>query len=92
MTTIGVRTPTDLIVWQKAVDLVVAAGRRRGWGKDFRNFLVKAYGSGAELETRIVIARRLPFGQTLDSSASESLLGEVMRMLNRMISSLQATS
>lgn len=124
MTITEVRTHADLIVWQKAVDLVVAVysltdrfpkaeqygltaqmrraavsipsniaeGRRRGSRKDFRNFLVNAYGSGAELETQIVIARRLPFGQALDTSAVESLLNEIMRMLNRMISSLQATS
>jgi four helix bundle protein len=111
----------DLIVWQKAMDLVVeiyqltksypqseiynlisqtkrsavsipsniAEGRRRGSRKDFRQFLIIAYGSGAELETQIEIASRLSFVKESDSSKSRLLLSEVMKMLNRMISSLK---
>ena len=107
----------DLIVWQKAMDLVdavydltelypkehlygitahtrksavsipsnIAEGRRRGTGPEFRRFLTIAYGSGAELETQIEIAKRRPFGQLLDFAKTESLLDEVMRMLNALL-------
>lgn len=107
----------DLIVWQKAMDVVdavfdlteqypkehlyglvshtrktavsvpsnIAEGRRRGSDDDFRRFLIIAYGSGAELETQIEIAKRRPFGKSLDFSKLDKLLDEVMRMLNTMI-------
>lgn len=109
-------TYKDLIVWQKAMELVVAVyqlteslpkneiygltsqmrrcsisipsniaeGRRRGSRKDYRQFLIIAYGSGAELETQIEILKRLPFGKNLDFSKVDSLLDEIMRMLNKM--------
>lgn len=50
------------------------------------NFIV-ACGSGAELETQLDIARRLNFGKKLILKV-ETLLGEVMKMLNKMISNL----
>ncbi|MBU2213859.1 four helix bundle protein [Patescibacteria group bacterium] len=88
----------DLIVWQKAMDLVdvvivltdqypkehlyglvqqtrnsaisipsnIAAGRRKGYKAEFKRFLSIAYGSGAELETQIKIAKRQTFGKNLD--------------------------
>lgn len=108
----------DLIVWQRAMELVVATyeltekfpkteqyglisqmrrcavsipsniaeGRRRGTKKGYRQFLLIAYGSGAELETQIEISKRLPFGKNLDYSKLDSLLDEIMRMLNKMTS------
>jgi len=111
----------DLIVWQKAVDLVVeiykltenfpksemygitsqmrrsavsmpsniAEGRRRGSRKDFRQFLIISYGSGAELETQIEIVKKLPFGESVDFEKADSLLLEVMKMLNKMITNLK---
>ena len=69
----------------------VAEGSRRGSRKDFRHFLINAFGSGAELETQIEIAKRLPFSKKLDYSAVDILLDEVMRMLNKMASNLQST-
>lgn len=107
----------DLIVWQRAMELVVAVyeltelfpkteiyglisqmrrcvisipsniaeGRRRGTRKDYRQFLIIAYSSGAELETQIEIAKRLSFGRDLNYSKVDSLLDEIMRMLNKMI-------
>ena len=70
----------------------VAEGRRRSSRKDFRNFLLNAFGSGAELETQVEIAIRLGFGKNSDYSRVDGLLDEVMRMLNKMVSNLQATS
>lgn len=54
-----------------------------GSRKDFRNFLLIAYGSGAELETQIKIARRLSYGESKDYEPIDTLLSEVMRMLNK---------
>jgi four helix bundle protein len=112
----------DLIVWQRAMELVVAVyelteqypkselygltsqtrrsvisipsniaeGRRRGSKKDYRQFLIIAYGSGAELETQIEIAKRLLFGKNLDYVKVDSLLLEIMKMLNKIISTLKS--
>ena len=67
----------------------IAEGRRRGSKKDYRSFLIVAYSLGAELETQIEIAKRLPFGKKLDFKKVDDLLDEVMRMLNKMTSSLR---
>lgn len=115
-----VRSYKDLVVWQKAIDLTVAAyklieqfpadekfalalqikraavsipsnlaeGSRRGTKKDFRHFVFMAFGSGGELETQITIARKLSFGKETDYVRVTVLLDEVMRMLNKLLSSL----
>ena len=70
----------------------IAEGSRRSSRKDFRNFLLMAFSSGAELETHITIVKRLPFGKNLNYRTCDTLLDEVMRILNRMISSLRANS
>lgn len=70
----------------------IAEGRRRSTKKDFRNFLCISFGSGAELETQVAIAKELHFSSKLDYTKIEQLLDEVMRMLNVMIRKLQATS
>ena len=112
----------DLIIWQKAMDLVVnvyeltekfprselyglisqirrasvsipsniAEGRMRGSRKEFVHFLLNAYGSGAELETQLEIAKRLPEMRNLNYSKAESLLEEIMKMLNTMIKKLRS--
>lgn len=70
----------------------IAEGRHRGTRKDFRNFLINAYGSGAELETQIEIAKLLLYGKKSDFEKVDSFLNEVMRMLNRMIENLDNKS
>ena len=114
----------DLIVWQKAMKLVIAIyeatnhfpkselytltsqirraaisipsniaeGNRRGTKNDYRHFLVIAFGSGAELETQIEITTRLPFGKDVNFTKVDSLLDEVMRILNKLIHNLQPNS
>ncbi len=116
-----IKTYRDLIVWQKAMRLVVevytltkkfpkseqygltsqmrraavsipsniAEGRSRGYRKEFRQFLLNAYGSGAELETQIEIAKNLPIMNSLDYSNVNSLLMEVMKILNSIINKLK---
>jgi|SRR3989338_2480067 len=66
----------------------IAEGRRRGTKKDYRNFLVIAYGSGAELETQIIISKKLSFG-IMDYNKADSLLDETMKMLNKFLSALK---
>lgn len=63
----------------------IAEGRFRGTKKDYVHFLRIAYGSGAELETQIEISKRLSKTKDLDYSKVDSLLQEVMKMLNVMI-------
>ena len=66
----------------------IAEGRRRGSKKDYRQFLIIAYSSGAGLETQIEIAKKLPFGLNLDFIHADRLLDETMKMLNKMINNL----
>ena len=62
----------------------ISEGSRRR-GKDMRNLFVIAYGFGSELETQLEISQRLDYGKPVFRESAESLLNEVMRMLNRMI-------
>lgn len=110
----------NLIVWQRAKDLVfavyrlvsqfpkeelygltsqikraaisipsnIAEGRLRKSDKEFRHFLFNAYGSGAELETQLEIAKNLFKMNNLDYNEVDLLLIEVMKMLNKIISNL----
>lgn len=106
----------DLIVWQRAIALVVAVyelvadfpreeiyglssqmkragvsipsniaeGSRRRGAKDIAHFLTIAYGSASELETQVEIAKRLNL-VTVDKFVKvDSLLEEVLKMLNTM--------
>ncbi len=70
----------------------IAEGRNRGSRKDFRHFLLIAFGSGAELETHLEICKRLGFGKIEDYRIVENTLLEVMKMLNAMIVKLGASS
>lgn len=67
----------------------VAEGSKRGTRKDFRQFLLIAYGSGAELETQVEIAKRLSLGDKETHDDILKLLMEVMRMLNTLIKTLE---
>ena len=60
----------------------IAEGRRRGSDKEFCHFLSISFGSGAELETQIEIAKRLSFGKNLNFSRADALLEEVMKILS----------
>jgi len=66
----------------------IAEGRRRNTRKDFKHFLITAYSSGAELETQVTISKRINFHEELDFDRTDSLLDEVMRMLNSMINKM----
>lgn len=66
----------------------IAEGRRRDGKKEFRRFLIIAYGSGAELETQIEISKRLNLVNLEKFEKSDKLLLETMKMLNKLISTL----
>ena len=68
----------------------IAEGSRRGSKKDFRNFLLYAYGSGSELETQIEIAKKIFAIDATNYVLAEKLLDEVMRMLNKFTHELDA--
>ncbi|TSC55341.1 MAG: s23 ribosomal protein [Parcubacteria group bacterium Gr01-1014_18] len=67
----------------------IAEGSRRGTKKDYRSFVLIAYGSGAELETQIEIAKRLDFLKSADSHQLDLLLQEIMKMLNKLVGVLE---
>jgi len=60
----------------------IAEGSARGHIAEFIQFLRIAFGSGAELETQLQIAKELGYGNSKDYSKIESQLAEVMKMLN----------
>lgn len=67
----------------------ISEGKMRGTRKDYRHFLLNAFGSGAELETQIEISKRLFIGSNVDLIKIENLLTEVMKMLNALIKKLE---
>ena len=70
----------------------IAEGRRRGTRKDFTQFLRIAYGSGAELETQLLISQRVIKSDSAKYEKVNLLLNEVMRMLNVMIKKVSPTT
>jgi four helix bundle protein len=68
----------------------LAEGSRRSTRKEFRRFVCIAYGSGAELETQLEIAKQLPFGKNLRTNHIDPLLEEIMRMLNTLEKNLHS--
>lgn len=59
----------------------VAEGSARGTRRDFRQFVKLAEGSNCELQTQLVIARRLGFGDSGELTAAETLSIEIGKML-----------
>ena len=68
----------------------IAEGYARKHKQEYIQFLRIAYGSGAELETQLEIAKKLHFASEKEILQVENLLIEVMKMLNKFISSLAA--
>lgn len=63
----------------------IAEGSKRKTNKDFKHFVSIAFGSGAELETQIEICKQLKLGKNENYLEIDSLLLEVMKMLNSMV-------
>ena len=68
----------------------IAEGHRRASRRQYVYFLNIAFGSGAELETQIEVAKRTEWGRGLDFATIDGYLNEVMRMLNVLIRKLAA--
>jgi four helix bundle protein len=63
----------------------IAQSQKRGTEKEFKQFLRISYGSGAELETQLIIANKVQYLKTEDLNKIMPLLVEIMKMLNAMI-------
>lgn len=70
----------------------IAEGRRMGSAKGFIQFLRIALGSGCELETQIEICYRRKYIERRRYDEVSSLLVEVLKMLNKMVSNLKTTT
>ncbi len=70
----------------------IAEGYARKHRQEYIQFSRIAYGSGAELETQIVISKKLELTSNEKFKKSEELIEEliieVMKMLNKMVASL----
>lgn len=67
----------------------IAEGRMRGYRKEFKQFLYNAYGSGGELETQLELSKRLVKTKDFNYQEVDSLLTEVMKMLNAIINKIR---
>ena len=117
----AVKDYRELIVWQKAVDLVeavyrasasfpkeevygltsqvrraaisvpsnIAEGQARNTTADFLHFLSIARGSLKEVETQVIIARRLGYIDEQKESELTNLTEEVSRLISGLASSLK---
>jgi four helix bundle protein len=59
----------------------IAEGSARGTRRDFRQFVKQAEGSNCELQTQLVIARRLGLGDCSRIEPAETLALEIGKML-----------
>ncbi len=66
----------------------IAEGFLRGYTAEYKQFLRIAYGSGAELETQLWIALRIGYIKKEEFEELNTLLEEIMKMLNKLISVL----
>ena len=60
----------------------IAEGFARKHRKEYAQFISIAFGSGAELETQLLLAKELNFMPEKEFIKSEKLLDEAMKMLN----------
>ncbi|MFH1207672.1 MAG: four helix bundle protein [Patescibacteria group bacterium] len=67
----------------------IAEGCARKSRLEYAHFIRIASGSGAELETQLYIALQLNFIDKNTYNTAESLLNEIMRMLNKLNLSLK---
>ena len=66
----------------------IAEGYSRKHRQEYIQFLKVAFGSGAELETQLTIAKELNFAPPGKLASVELLLSETLRMLNKLVASL----
>lgn len=68
----------------------IAEGSGRNHTNEFKQYLGVAYGSSSELETQIIIAKKLY--SKFDYIKAESLNLEIQKMINGLINSLKVSS
>jgi len=68
----------------------IAEGYARKNRKEYAQFIRISFGSGAELETQIIISKNLKLIDMKNFEKADKLLDEIMRMLNKFITSLVA--
>ena len=66
----------------------IAEGRGRLSKGEFKQFLGIAQGSNYEVQTQLIVAKRLGFGDPAELGKSERLSIEVAKMLSALLSSL----
>lgn len=66
----------------------IAEGYARGHRQEYLQFLRIAFGSGAELETQILLTKELNFITEDEYKTISKLLTEVMKMLNTLLHKL----
>jgi four helix bundle protein len=59
----------------------IAEGSVRGTRKDFKQFVTIARGSNCELQTQLLLARQLEFGNASSIADAEALTNDVGQML-----------
>ncbi len=67
----------------------IAEGSKRSTRKDYRSFLIIAYGSGAEIETQLLFSKDLGYIKLEDYTTLEIDLTKIMKMLNVIIQKLE---
>jgi len=70
----------------------IAEGSKRGTKKDFISFLRIAHGSGAEIETQLLIARELNFINNENYGKLLISIEEIMAMIASFIKSVSASA
>jgi four helix bundle protein len=68
----------------------IAEGYMRGHKAEYLQFLRIAFGSGAELETQLLLALRIGYLKEKEFNKVNDILQEVMMMLNKLIQKLIA--
>lgn len=66
----------------------IAEGQKRGSKTEYIHFLRISYGSGAELETQLIIAQKIGYMSKIMYDKLTQEIDEIMRMLNVLIKRL----
>src|SRR3989338_7825002 len=72
-----------------AIPSNIAEGAKRGHKLEYIQFLSIANGSAAELETQLLLAKRLYLNKTIDFEKAIILTDEILKMLFSLISYLK---
>ena len=75
-----------------AIPSNIAEGFGRGTNRDYANFLSIARGSAFETETQLLLCVRVKYLTEADISTAVTLLAEVGKMINSVISMLRSNS